>query len=119
LSLPGDNQAAARLISALTDLTKHAGTLPRARQVELPSAAELELEPAMLPREAFFARRKPSPPARPRAVPKYLVTTLGKPAAGQSSLPVPQLMTLTFSAWGPFWPCVMSNSTCCPSSKLR
>ncbi len=27
-------------------------------------------------------------------------------------------MTLTFSAWGPFWPWVMSNSTFCPSSSL-
>ena len=25
-----------------------------------------------------------------------------------------QAMTLTFSAWGPFWPWVMSNSTFCP-----
>ena len=30
-----------------------------------------------------------------------------------------QAMTLTFSAWGPFWPWVMSNSTFCPSSRLR
>ncbi len=30
-----------------------------------------------------------------------------------------QPATLTFSAWGPFWPWVMSNSTFCPSSRLR
>ena len=30
-----------------------------------------------------------------------------------------QAMTLTFSAWGPFWPWVMSSSTFCPSSRLR
>src|SRR5260221_14469067 len=30
------------------------------------------------------------------------------------SWPVHQPMTLTFSAWDPFWPCVMSNSTFCP-----
>ncbi len=33
--------------------------------------------------------------------------------------PVDQPTTLTFSAWGPFWPWVMSNSTFCPSSRLR
>ena len=32
---------------------------------------------------------------------------------------VGQPMTLTFSAWGPFWPWVMSNSTFCPSWRLR
>jgi arginine decarboxylase len=58
LSLADDDQTAARLLSALTDLTKQASTLPRARQVELPSAAELELEPAMLPRNAFFAPKE-------------------------------------------------------------
>src|SRR5215471_144779 len=33
--------------------------------------------------------------------------------------PEHQSTTLTFSAWGPFWPCVMSNSTFCPASRLR
>ena len=33
--------------------------------------------------------------------------------------PAGQPVTLTFSAWGPFWPWVMSNSTFCPSSRLR
>jgi arginine/lysine/ornithine decarboxylase len=61
LSLADDAQTAARLMSALTDLTKQAGTLPPARQVELPSAAELELEPAMLPRDAFFAPKETVP----------------------------------------------------------
>jgi len=36
-----------------------------------------------------------------------------------ASMPMHQPTTLTFSAWGPFWPCVMSNSTFCPSSMLR
>ena len=58
LSLADDDHTAARLMSALTDLTKQASTLPPARQVELPSAAELELEPAMLPRDAFFAPKE-------------------------------------------------------------
>ncbi len=38
---------------------------------------------------------------------------------GKRSGPLRQPMTLRFSAWGPFWPCVMSNSTFCPSSRLR
>ena len=38
---------------------------------------------------------------------------------GGRSLPKRQVMTLTFSAWGPFWPCVMSNSPFCRSSRLR
>ena len=58
LSLADDDHTAARLMSALTDLTKQASTLPPARQVELPSAAELELEPGMLPRDAFFAPKE-------------------------------------------------------------
>ena len=53
-SLADDDQTAARLLSALIDLTKQASTLPPARQVELPSAAELELEPAMLPPRRVF-----------------------------------------------------------------
>ncbi len=61
LSLADDDQTAARLMSALTHLTKQAGTLPPAHQVELPSAAELELEPAMLPRHAFFAPKETVP----------------------------------------------------------
>ena len=58
LSLADDDETAARLMSALTDLTKQASILPPARRVELPSAAELELEPAMLPRDAFFAQKE-------------------------------------------------------------
>ena len=38
---------------------------------------------------------------------------------GWRLLPMRQAMTLTFSAWGPFWPWVMSSSTFCPSSRLR
>jgi hypothetical protein len=43
------------------------------------------------------------------------------PASGRqlSLVSAGQPMTLTFSAWGPFWPWVMSNSTFCPSCKLR
>jgi len=50
---------------------------------------------------------------------RSLFTQRPSPSAPGSPLPIRQLMTLTFSAWGPFWPCVMSNSTFCPSSRLR
>jgi len=43
----------------------------------------------------------------------------GLPAHSLGLVPVGQPMTLTLSAWGPFWPWVMSNSTFCPSSRLR
>jgi hypothetical protein len=53
-----------------------------------------------------FSRRAPASPG-----------TAQRP--GRRSPLVRQPMTLTFSAWGPFWPWVMSNSTFCPSSRLR
>jgi arginine decarboxylase len=55
LSVADDDQTATRLVEALRALTGQATDLPRARPVELPSADGLELEPAMLPRDAFFA----------------------------------------------------------------
>jgi len=60
------------------------------------------------------------PAARPRSVTCWRMVTRGlRGVRGGRSLPMRQAMTLTFSAWGPFWPCVMSNSTFCPSSRLR
>jgi hypothetical protein len=58
---------------------------------------------------------------RPAAlVVQPLLLAGGQPAVAPApSLPVGQPVTLTFSAWGPFWPWVMSNSTFCPSSRLR
>ena len=61
LSMADDDQTAARLLSALHALTEHAGDLPRATPVAYPGAAELELEPAMLPRDAFFAIKEAVP----------------------------------------------------------
>jgi arginine decarboxylase len=58
LSVADDDQTAARLLEALRALTEHATDLPRAKPVALPSAPELELEPAMLPRDAFFASKE-------------------------------------------------------------
>jgi arginine/lysine/ornithine decarboxylase len=61
LSLADDDQTAARLVAALRALTEHAADLPPAKPVDLPSAGELELEPAMLPRDAFFASKETVP----------------------------------------------------------
>jgi arginine/lysine/ornithine decarboxylase len=47
--------------SALSALAEAASGLPRARLVSLPSAAQLDLEPAMLPRDAFFAAKEAVP----------------------------------------------------------
>jgi arginine/lysine/ornithine decarboxylase len=58
LSLADDDQTAARLLSALAALARGPAALPRAEQVNLPSARELEIEPAMPPRDAFFAPKQ-------------------------------------------------------------
>jgi arginine/lysine/ornithine decarboxylase len=55
LSVADDDKTAASLLSALAALPHASAGLPRATQVDLPSGHELELEPAMLPRDAFFA----------------------------------------------------------------
>jgi arginine/lysine/ornithine decarboxylase len=58
LSVADDDQTTARLVAALRALTEHAADLPPAKSVDLPSAGELQLEPAMLPRDAFFASKE-------------------------------------------------------------
>jgi len=58
MSLADDDKSAARLLSALTALAGAAASLPRPTRVDLPSADELELEPVMLPRDAFFAAKE-------------------------------------------------------------
>jgi arginine decarboxylase len=58
LSVADDDQSATRLVEALRALIGQAADLPRAKDVALPSVPELELEPAMLPRDAFFAPRE-------------------------------------------------------------
>lgn len=92
LSVADDDRTAARLVSALRALTGHAGELPRAKPVMLPSATELDLEPAMLPRDAFFAAKEtvvagnaagricaeqiiPYPPGIPVIIPGERITT--------------------------------------------
>jgi arginine/lysine/ornithine decarboxylase len=58
MSLADDDQSVSRLLAALSALTKHADSLPAAPRVDLPVAAQLELEPAILPRDAFFAPKE-------------------------------------------------------------
>ncbi|MEU4447681.1 ornithine decarboxylase [Actinosynnema sp. NPDC050801] len=50
-----DHRTAAVLLDALEALVKAADDLPRPTPVDLPSPDELQLETAMLPRDAFFA----------------------------------------------------------------
>ncbi|NUP75419.1 MAG: ornithine decarboxylase [Sinomonas sp.] len=55
LSMADDSSSAGRLLSALTRLGGAAPELPRPKPISFPEPADLELEPAMPPREAFFA----------------------------------------------------------------
>jgi arginine decarboxylase len=58
LSLADDDQSAARLLSALAALARDPDGLPQAEKVDLPSARDLEIEPVMRPRDAFFASKE-------------------------------------------------------------
>ncbi|MCX5050170.1 ornithine decarboxylase [Streptomyces sp. NBC_00201] len=56
-----DEETAARLLTALTDLAAHADDLRGAPEVAVPSPAGLRLEQARLPRDAYFARHTDVP----------------------------------------------------------
>ncbi|UBU11389.1 aminotransferase class I/II-fold pyridoxal phosphate-dependent enzyme [Nonomuraea gerenzanensis] len=49
-----DEDTTGRLLEALRELAGHAGELPPAPRLRIPPPAELRLEQAMLPRDAFF-----------------------------------------------------------------
>jgi arginine/lysine/ornithine decarboxylase len=49
-----DEETTTRLLAALRDLSRHAADLRSAPQVDLPSPAELRMEQATLPRDAYF-----------------------------------------------------------------
>jgi arginine/lysine/ornithine decarboxylase len=55
LTIADDAATADLLLDGLTGLSQAAHTLPAPPRVALPTAAELELETVMLPRDAFFA----------------------------------------------------------------
>ena len=65
------------------------------------------------------------PRLRRRSLDTYLsdlileIVPASAPASGTGYRRACQPITLTFSACGPLGPCVMSNSTFCPSSRLR
>jgi arginine decarboxylase len=90
LTIADDEHSAATLVRAVTALTK--ADLPRPREVDLPDPADLELETAMLPRDAFFAATEqvaaekavgrvsaemltPYPPGAPAVLPGEVITT--------------------------------------------
>jgi arginine/lysine/ornithine decarboxylase len=58
LSQADDDKTAARLVSALAALADASADMPRATQVDLPGAGQLEREPVMLPRDAFFGPKE-------------------------------------------------------------
>lgn len=58
LSLADNDQTATQLLSALAALADAAGGLRPATQVALPVGDAFEIEPVMLPREAFFAPKE-------------------------------------------------------------
>ncbi|MFF8942463.1 aminotransferase class I/II-fold pyridoxal phosphate-dependent enzyme [Streptomyces sp. NPDC014864] len=51
-----DERTTARLLTALRDLAGHASELRDAPQVTVPSPAELRMDQAVLPRDAYFSR---------------------------------------------------------------
>jgi arginine/lysine/ornithine decarboxylase len=61
LSIADDAATADVLVTALTSLASAADTFERPPEVALPTAADLELDTVMLPRDAFFARTEDVP----------------------------------------------------------
>ncbi|ATE55551.1 aminotransferase class I/II-fold pyridoxal phosphate-dependent enzyme [Actinosynnema pretiosum] len=91
ITVADDRDTVDRLVAAVTDLAAHAPDLPRAARVDVPDPGELELEQAVLPREAFFADAEhvpleravgrvcaetisPYPPGVPAALPGEVIT---------------------------------------------
>lgn len=64
LTFADDPDTATRLVDALADLCAAAPTFDRPPQFDLPSPGDLELETAMLPRDAFFADTEDVPADR-------------------------------------------------------
>jgi len=89
------------------------GDLARAAGIGYGPAAEPELRPDAAAR----------PPGDPQAGQQMLTQQAGTEEAAAAWLRlVPAGASAgnpDVSAWGPFWPWVMSNSTFCPSSRLR
>jgi arginine/lysine/ornithine decarboxylase len=90
LTVADDDRTARTLVKAVAALAE--ADLPRPRRIDLPAPAELELETAMLPRDAFFAETEqvaaadavgrvsaemitPYPPGAPAVLPGEVITT--------------------------------------------
>jgi arginine decarboxylase len=54
LTVADDEDTAGRLVAAIADAVEHADQLPPLPAIDLPAPGELELEQAVLPRDAFF-----------------------------------------------------------------
>ncbi|QRP50868.1 aminotransferase class I/II-fold pyridoxal phosphate-dependent enzyme [Amycolatopsis sp. FDAARGOS 1241] len=54
LTVADDEETASRLVAAIRSLAERADELPAAKPIDLPGPGELELEQALLPRDAFF-----------------------------------------------------------------
>ncbi|MEV5952350.1 ornithine decarboxylase [Streptomyces sp. NPDC051987] len=64
LTYADDDETEKTLLDALHALVEHAGSVQHQEWVEVPEPAALELEQAMLPREAFFAEAEHVPAER-------------------------------------------------------
>jgi arginine/lysine/ornithine decarboxylase len=61
MSLADDRDSAARLLAALDALLEAAPQMERTEDIELPPFGDLEIEPVMLPRDAFFGAAESVP----------------------------------------------------------
>jgi arginine/lysine/ornithine decarboxylase len=91
LSMADDQRTTDRLLTALRDLTGAAPSMPRPPRIQLPDPGDLDLDPADLPRDAFFGPAEhvpadhavgrvaaeqitPYPPGIPAILPGELIT---------------------------------------------
>jgi arginine/lysine/ornithine decarboxylase len=91
ITIADDDETVGMLIRALRSLVEHSAELPRATPVDLPASGELELEQAVLPRDAFFGEAEhvdaekavgriaaetvsPYPPGVPALLPGEVIT---------------------------------------------
>jgi arginine/lysine/ornithine decarboxylase len=63
LSIADDQHSTDRLITALRELSQAAATLPEPPRVQLPDPGELDLDPVLTPRDAFFGAAEHVPVA--------------------------------------------------------
>jgi arginine/lysine/ornithine decarboxylase len=91
ITVGDDDETVRRLVGAIRDLADRIDEIPAAKPVDLPAPGELELEQAMLPRDAFFGPTEdvdaqgavgriaaetvsPYPPGVPAVLPGEIIT---------------------------------------------